>query len=146
MTHQIKNIEQYNEIYNKSISDPEAFWAEQAETFVWQKKWDKVLDWNFREPNIKWFLGGKLNITENCLDRHLETRGDKVALLWEPNEPGDEAVSYTYRQLHEEVCKFANVLKNNGIAKGDRVCFYMPMVPQLTIAILACARIELYIL
>jgi acetyl-CoA synthetase len=141
MTHQIKNIEEYREVYKKSVTDPEGFWAEQAETFQWRKKWDKVLDWNFREPNVKWFLGGKLNITENCLDRHLETRGDKVALLWEPNEPGDEAISYTYRQLHEEVCKFANVLKNNGIQKGDRVCFYMPMIPQLTIAILACARI-----
>ena len=141
MTHQIKSFDEYQEVYKKSISDPEGFWAEQAETFVWRKKWDKVLEWNFKEPNIKWFLGGKLNITENCLDRHLETRGDKVALLWEPNEPGDEAVSYTYRELHAEVCKFANVLKNNGIQKGDRVCFYMPMIPQLAIAVLACARI-----
>ncbi len=141
MTQQIKNFEQYQEVYNKSVANPEGFWAEQAETFKWRKKWNKVLDWNFREPNIKWFIGGKLNITENCLDRHLATRGDKVALLWEPNEPGDKAVSYTYRQLHEEVCRFANVLKNNGIKKGDRVCFYMPMIPQLTIAVLACARI-----
>ena len=141
MTHQIKNIEEYKEVYKKSVTDPEGFWAEQAETFVWRKKWDKVLEWNFQEPNVKWFLGGKLNITENCLDRHLETRGDKVALLWEPNEPGDEAISYTYKQLHAEVCKFANVLKNNGIQKGDRVCFYMPMIPQLAIAVLACARI-----
>jgi len=141
MTHQIKNFKEYQEVYKKSVSDPEAFWAEQAETFQWRKKWDKVLDWNFREPNIKWFVGGKLNITENCLDRHLETRGEKVALLWEPNEPGDEAISYTYNQLHEEVCRFANVLKNNGIEKGDRVCFYMPMIPQLAIAVLACARI-----
>ncbi len=141
MTHQIKNIEEYHEIYKKSVDNPEAFWAEQAATFKWRKKWDKVFDWNFKEPNVKWFLGGKLNITENCLDRHLETRGDKIALLWEPNEPGDESVSYTYRQLHEEVCRFANVLKNNGIQKGDRVCFYMPMIPQLAIAVLACARI-----
>jgi len=141
MTHQIKNFEEYQEIYKKSINDPEGFWAEQAETFQWRKKWDKVLDWNFREPSVKWFVGGKLNITENCLDRHLETRGDKVALLWEPNEPDDKAISYTYKQLHEEVCRFANVLKNNDIQKGDRICFYMPMIPQLAIAVLACARI-----
>lgn len=141
MTQQIKNFEQYQQAYNKSVNDPEAFWAEQAETFQWRKKWNKVLEWNFREPDVKWFIGGKLNITENCLDRHLATRGDKVALLWEPNEPGDKSVSYTYRQLHEEVCRFANVLKNNDIKKGDRVCLYMPMIPQLAIAVLACARI-----
>ncbi|MEL6926322.1 MAG: AMP-binding protein, partial [Bacteroidota bacterium] len=105
------------------------------------KPWDTTLEWNFKEPNVKWFVGGKLNITENCLDRHLASRGDKVALLWEPNNPDALPVSYTYKQLHREVCRFANVLKNNGIEKGDRVCFYMPMVPQLAIGVLACARI-----
>ena len=141
MTHQIKSFEEYQEVYAQSVKDPEEFWAEQANTFKWRRKWDKTLEWNFREPNVKWFIGGKLNITENCLDRHLETRGDKVALLWEPNDPNEEAISYTYKELHSEVCRFANVLKNNGIRKGDRVCFYMPMVPQLAIAVLACARI-----
>ena len=141
MTHQIKSFEEYQEVYKKSVDNPEAFWAEQAETFQWRKKWDKVLDWNFREPKINWFVGGKMNITENCLDRHLETRGDQVAILWEPNEANGLSISYTYKQLHSEVCKFANVLKSNGIQKGDRVCFYMPMIPQLAIAVLACARI-----
>lgn len=141
MTHQIKSFAEYEEVYQKSVADPEAFWGEQARSFVWRKPWDKVLAWDFRKPDVKWFIGGKLNITENCLDRHLQTRGDKVALLWEPNNPDALPVSYTYKQLHSEVCRFANVLKNNGIQKGDRVCFYMPMVPQLAIAVLACARV-----
>ena len=141
MTHQIKSLEEYNDVYKHSIENPEAFWAEQAETFHWHKKWDSVLQNDFRTPDVKWFLGGKLNITENCLDRHLETRGDQVALLWEPNNPSAPTKSYTYRQLHAEVCKTANALKANNISKGDRVCFYMPMVPELAIAVLACARI-----
>ena len=141
MTLQIKTLEQYNQTYQKSINDPEGFWEEQAETFHWQKKWDKVLEWNFKEPNVKWFQGGKLNITENCLDRHLESRGDQVAILWEPNDPKTPAKKFTYKQLHAEVCKAANALKANGIGKGDRVCFYMPMVPELAIGVLACARI-----
>ncbi len=141
MTLQIKTLQEYNAVYQNSIEDPEGFWAAQAKTFNWRKKWDKVLEWNFREPNVKWFLGGKLNITENCLDRHLESRGDQVAILWEPNDSTAPAKKYTYKELHAEVCKAANALKANGIGKGDRVCFYMPMVPELAIGVLACARI-----
>lgn len=141
MTLQIRNIEEYHAAYQYAVENPEAFWAEQAETFQWRKPWEKVLDWNFEVPDIKWFVGGKLNITENCLDRHLATRGDQVALLWEANDPEAPNRSFTYRALHTEVCKAANALKANGIQKGDRVCFYMPMVPELAIGILACARI-----
>ncbi len=141
MSTRIKTFDEYKREYQKSIDHPEQFWDEKASAFTWRKKWDKTLEWNFEEPDVKWFTGGKLNITENCLDRHLEERGDKTALLWEPNEPDDPVRKFTYRQLHEEVCRFANVLKNNGIQKGDRVCIYMPMVPELTIGVLACARI-----
>ncbi|MCB0553730.1 MAG: acetate--CoA ligase [Phaeodactylibacter sp.] len=141
MTLQIKSFEEYKEVYKRSVEDPEGFWAEQAATFNWHKKWDKVLEWNFREPKIEWFVGGKLNITENCLDRHLESRGDQVAILFEPNQPDAPVQTYTYKQLHAAVCKTANALKANGIKKGDRVCFYMPMVPELAIGVLACARI-----
>ncbi len=137
----IKSLEEYQQQYKKSVSDPEGFWAGIAESFTWRKKWDKVLQWNFTEPSIKWFLNGKLNITENCLDRHLSKRGDKIAILWEPNDPKEEVIKLSYRQLHELVCKFANVLKLNGVKKGDRVCIYLPMVPELAIAVLACARI-----
>ncbi|MEM7368490.1 MAG: acetate--CoA ligase [Bacteroidota bacterium] len=141
MTDRITSFAQYQEVYQQSVSDPEGFWAEQAGRFQWKKTWDKVLEWNFREPTVKWFVGGKLNITENCLDRHLESRGDQVAILWEPNDPEEAVKSYTYKELHREVCRMANVLKQNGISKGDRVCFYMPMVPELAIAVLACARV-----
>jgi len=137
----ITSFEQYLAEYKKSVENPEQFWAEQAEEFVWKKKWDKVLEWNFTEPNIKWFSGGKLNITENCLDRHLAERGDQTAILWEPNNPKEEGRKLSYKELHSEVCRFANVLKNNGAKKGDRICIYMPMVPELAIALLACARI-----
>lgn len=138
---QISSFEEYQEEYKKSVESPEEFWAAHAETFTWKKKWDKVLDWNFEGPEVKWFDGGELNITENCLDRHLEERGDKVAILWEPNEPGEEAIKLTYKELHKKVCEFANVLKANGVKKGDRVCMYMPMIPELAIACLATARI-----
>jgi len=141
MTLQIKSFDEYQKVYQRSVDDPEGFWAEQAESFQWHKRWDQVLDWNFRDPDVKWFKGGKLNITENCLDRHLQDRGDQVALLWEPNDPDADAKKYSYQELHTEVCRAANALKANGIQKGDRVCFYMPMVPELAIAILACARI-----
>ena len=141
MTLRIRSFEEYLAAYQKSVDSPEDFWAEQAETFNWRKKWDKVLEWNFKEPDVKWFLEAKLNITENCLDRHLEERGDQVAILWEPNDPNEKALSYTYKELYTAVCKMANVLKKNGIQKGDRVCFYMPMVPELAICVLACARI-----
>lgn len=137
----ITSFEQYEKEYKKSIENPEAFWAEQAEQFTWHKKWDKVLEWNFDEPAINWFSGGKLNITENCLDRHLEKRGDQIAIIAEPNDPNEKARKISYKELHTEVCRFANVLKNNGAKKGDRICIYMPMVPELAIAVLACARI-----
>lgn len=139
--HQIKSFEEYQKTYKKSVDNPEAFWAEIADSFQWHKKWDKVLDWNFQEPSVKWFEGAKLNITENCLDRHLAARGDKVAILWEPNDPKEDVIKLTYKELHAKVCQFANVLKNNGAKKGDRICIYMPMVPELAIAVLACARI-----
>lgn len=137
----ITSIEDYRREYKRSVENPENFWAEQAGEFVWQKKWDKVLDWNFNTAETKWFVGGKLNITENCLDRHLPERANQIAFYWEPNEPEEKAVELTYKQLHEQVCKFSNVLKKQGAEKGDRICIYMPMVPELAIAVLACARI-----
>ena len=141
MSYIIKSKAQYKSAYKRSVEDPEGFWAEHAERFSWHKKWEKVLEWDFVKHDIQWFIGGKFNITENCLDRHLATQGDKTAIIWEPNDPNDAAQSFTYRELHAQVCQFANVLKNNGVQKGDRVCLYMPMVPELAIATLACARI-----
>lgn len=138
---QINTFKEYKEKYEQSVSDPEGFWAEVADHFLWKQKWDKVLDWDFSKPEIKWFQGAKLNITENCLDRHLETIGNKTAIIWEPNDPDEESRYISYRQLYVKVSRFANVLKNNGIKKGDRVCLYMPMIPELAIAMLACARI-----
>ena len=138
----IKNFAEYYQVYRNSIRNPELFWEEIAEEhFRWQKKWDKVLDWDFSKPEIKWFEGAKLNITENCIDRHLASRGDKTAILFEPNDPKDNAEHITYNQLHARVNKFANVLKEQGVQKGDRVCIYVPMIPELAIATLACARI-----
>jgi acetyl-CoA synthetase len=137
----IKTLDEYNAAYAKSVRDPEAFWAGIAEHFQWKKKWDKVLEWNFTEPKVEWFVNGKLNITENCLDRHLATRGDQVAFYWEPNDPKEANRKITYKELHADVCRFANVLKSKNVKKGDRVCLYMPMVPELAIAVLACARI-----
>jgi acetyl-CoA synthetase len=137
----ITTFDEYRSVYQKSIEDPEGFWAAQAERFSWKKKWDKVLEWDFHGPDVKWFSGGKLNITENCLDRHLETRGDQLAIIWEPNGAQTAGRSLTYRELYEAVCQAANALKANGIGKGDRVCFYMPMVPELAIGVLACARV-----
>ena len=141
MYSKINTFEEYKEAYKYSVEHPEDFWAAQAENFTWHKKWDKVLDWDFKGPNVKWFEGGKLNLSENCLDRHLETRGDQPAIIWEPNNPEEEHRTLTYKKLHAEVCKFANVLLNNGIKRGDRVVMYMPMVPELAIACLASARI-----
>ncbi len=141
MLDKITSQEQYEQEYRKSVEDPEGFWAEKAEAFRWRKKWNKVLEWDFEKPDVKWFIGGKLNITENILDRHVEERPDKTAILWEPNDPDGEVQKLSYRDLHREVSRFANVLKKNGVGKGDRVCIYMPMVPELTIAVLACARI-----
>lgn len=138
---QVRTAEQYQAAYQKSIKDPEGFWAEVASHFQWRKKWDKVLEWNFSEPKIEWFRGGKLNITENCIDRHLATMGDKPAIIWEPNNPEERTRVVTYNRLHKRVCQFAQVLKNNGVKKGDRVCIYMGMVPELAYAVLGCARI-----
>jgi acetyl-CoA synthetase len=137
----IRTLDEYKAAYQHSVEDPEGFWAEIAQEFVWRKPWKKVLSWNFTEPNVKWFAGGKLNITENCLDRHLAERGNQPAIIWEPNDPTEPGVTLTYRMLHDQVCRMANVLKRNGVVKGDRVCVYMPMVPDLAIAVLACARI-----
>ena len=139
--YQIKSLEEYKAAYKKSIETPEEFWAEIARNFLWRKPWDKVLEWNFTEPNIKWFINGKLNITENCIDRHLEELGNKPAIIWEPNNPEDRVRIVTYNRLHKRVCQFAQVLKNNGVKKGDRVCIYMGMVPELAYAVLGCARI-----
>lgn len=139
--HQITSIEQYHSDYKRSVEEPEAFWADIAENFYWRKKWDSVLEWNFKEPKIEWFKGGKLNITENCIDRHLEKLGDKPAIIWEPNDPNDRTRVVTYNRLHKRVCQFAQVLINNGVKKGDRVCIYMGMVPELAYAVLGCARI-----
>nr|WP_188411847.1 acetate--CoA ligase [Pedobacter mendelii] len=138
---QITSFKQYEEDYKKSVENPEQFWGEVAQNFQWRKPWYKVLSWNFKDPEIKWFEGAKLNITENCLDRHLAANGDKPSIIWEPNNTEEESVTYTYKMLHERVCRFANVLKRNGAKKGDRICIYMPMVPELAIAVLACARI-----
>ena len=137
----IRSFEEYQETYRKSVEDPEGFWATIAGDFVWKKKWDRVLEWDFTKPEVKWFNGGKLNITENCLDRHLPERANQTAIIWEPNNPKDEAMHITYAQLHQEVCKTANMLKAHGVKKGDRVCIYLPMIPQLAYAALACARI-----
>ena len=139
--YQIRSMEQYRSEYKKSVEDPEGFWADIAGHFTWRRRWDKVLDWNFTEPRVRWFGGAQLNITENCLDRHLAERGDAPAIIWEPNHPDEHFRILSYKELHFKVCQFANVLKNNGVKKGDRVCIYMPMVPELAIAVLACARI-----
>jgi acetyl-CoA synthetase len=138
----IKNLEEYWQVYRKSVRNPESFWEEIAEEhFLWRKKWDKVLEWDFSKPEVKWYSGAKLNITENCIDRHLTTRADKTAILFEPNDPKEAAQSISYKELHERVCRFANVLKSQGIEKGDRVCIYLPMIPELAVSVLACARI-----
>jgi acetyl-CoA synthetase len=139
--YQIKSLEQYYADYKRSVDDPEDFWASVAENFLWKKKWDSILNWNFTEPKIEWFKGAKLNITENCIDRHLATMADKPAIIWEPNNPEERTRIVTYARLHKRVCQFAQVLKNNGVKKGDRVCIYMGMVPELAYAVLGCARI-----
>jgi len=141
MTKKITSFGDYQETYNRSVSDPEGFWNEQASTFQWKKPYKQVVKWNFRQPQVKWFTGGKLNITENVLDRHLPVRAKQTAILWEPNDPNARIRKITYRQLYQQVCQFANALKAQGIKKGDRVCIYMPMVPELAVAVLACARI-----
>jgi acetyl-CoA synthetase len=141
--YQIKSLEAYHEAYKRSVENPKAFWLDIAQYFTWIKKpsLENTLHWNFSEPKVEWFKGATLNITENCIDRHLEKDGDTLALIWEPNHPNDASIKLTYKELHQKVCQFAHVLKNNGVQKGDRVCIYMAMVPELAIAVLACARI-----
>ena len=136
-----KNIDEYKKLYNYSISKPEEFWSDVAQSFLWKNKWSKVLEYDFSKPKFEWFVGGKLNITENCLDRHVRKTPEKNAIIFEPNDPNDETVYISYKKLHSRVCAFANVLKNNNVKKGDRVCIYLPMVPELAVAVLACARI-----
>lgn len=138
--YQIRSYDQYKAAYKKSVDDPEGFWSDIAGHFYWRKRWDKLLEWDFKDYNVKWFQGGKLNITENCLDRHLGMMGNRPAIIWEPNDPEEHHRILTYRELHTKVVQFCNVLKNNGVKKGDRVCIYMGMVPELAIAVLACAR------
>lgn len=138
----IKHLEEYYQVYRKSITNPNTFWEEIAEEhFLWRKRWHTVLKWDFLKPEVKWFEGAKLNITENCIDRHLLTRGNKTAILFEPNDPNEKAEHITYNELYKRVNKFANVLKQQGVKKGDRVCIYLPMIPELAISLLACARI-----
>jgi acetyl-CoA synthetase len=137
----ITSLADYQKTYELSVKEPEKFWASVANEFEWSKPFTKVLDWNFDDYSVKWFEDGQMNITANALDRHLKTIPDQAAIIYEPNEPGDEAITLTYRELHTRVCKFGNVLKNQGVKKGDRVCIYMPMIPELAIAVLACARI-----
>ena len=138
----IKHLEEYFQVYRKSVRDPETFWGEIAEEhFLWRKRWDKVLSWDFEIPEIRWFEGAQLNITENCLDRHLVTKGNNTAIIFEPNNPEEDAIHISYQELFERVNRFANVLKSKGIKKGDRVCIYLPMIPELAVSVLACARI-----
>ncbi len=141
MSDRIHSLGGYIHEYQKSVQDPETFWASIADSFHWQKKWDKLVEWNFDEPKVEWFKNAKLNITENVLDRHLYTRGDQAAIIWEPNDPNEEHITLTYKELHAKVCQFANAMKAKGIKKGDRVIIYIPMVPEAAIAMLACARI-----
>ena len=135
------NLEEYNNLYKYSVDNPEQFWSDVADSFIWKKKWSKVLDYDFSKPKFEWFVDGKLNITENCLDRHVENTPEKTAIIFEPNNPEDKTLQISYKELHSKVCSFANVLKKNNVTKGDRVCIYLPMVPELAVAVLACARI-----
>jgi acetyl-CoA synthetase len=139
--YQITSLDEYTAAYNASVDNPEKFWGSVAENFLWKKKWDKVLEWNFKQPSVEWFKGGRLNITENCIDRHLKTKGDTPAIIWEPNNPEDRVRVVTYSILYKRVCQVAQMLVNNGVKKGDRVCIYMGMVPELAYAVLGCARI-----
>ncbi|PUB34613.1 acetyl-coenzyme A synthetase [Elizabethkingia sp. YR214] len=139
--YQIENLMDYFKQYKKSIKNPKKFWDKIAdENFVWYQRWSKVLEYDMEEADIKWFKNAKLNITKNCLDRHLNERGDKTAIIWEPNDPKEEAQHITYKDLHERVCKMANILTELGVKKGDRVCIYLPMIPELAVTMLACAK------
>ncbi|MBL7918519.1 MAG: AMP-binding protein, partial [Bacteroidia bacterium] len=137
----INSLTEYQQAYQKSVEQPEQFWAGVAENFTWHKKWDTVLEWSFNPYKTEWFKGAQLNITENCIDRHLPHKANDVAFIWEPNKDGDAAKTITYQQLHDEVCKVANTLKKLGAKKGDRICIYLPMIPEAVYAMLACARI-----
>ena len=137
----IKTFADYQNEYKQSVENPEAFWEEKASHFTWRKKWDKVLNWNFKDYDVEWFVNGKLNITENCIDRHLPTKGNDTAFVWESNFEDKPNRVITYQQLHNEVCRLANVLKSLGVKKGDRVCIYLPMIPEAVFSMLACARI-----
>ncbi len=141
MNYLMSNFKDYQEEYQRSVNEPEAFWSEVADNFVWRKKWNRTLEWDFTKPEVKWFQNGKLNITDNCLDRHLESRGGQTAIIWEPNDPKEKAKHISYKELHGKVCQAANMLKGLGVKKGDRVCIYLPMIPELAYAMLACARI-----
>ena len=138
----IDSPEKYSQLYKESVEEPEIFWSELASNnFLWESKWSKVLDWDFRKAKVSWFKDAKLNITINCLDRHVKNHPDKTAIIFEPNNPYEEYKSYSYSELLAEVCKMANVLKSMGVKKGDRVCIYLPMIPELAFSVLACARI-----
>ena len=140
--YQVKSLEQYFKHYNKSVREPRKFWDKIAdENFTWYQKWDKVVEFDMQEAEVKWFLNAKVNITKNCIDRHLAKRGEKTAIIFEPNNPEESALHITYNELYERVAKMANVLRDQGIKKGDRVCIYLPMIPELAVAVLACARI-----
>ena len=141
MNHQIKNLFEYTNEYNKSLIKPEEFWAKIAESFQWRKRWEKVLEWDFESPKIEWFKNAKLNLTENIFEKLIQTHKDKTAIIWEPNDPSSSPIHLSYGELYKQTCKFANAMKSNGIQKGDRVIIYMPMVPEAAIAMLACARI-----
>src|SRR6478672_5215426 len=138
----INNLEHYFKMYKKSVREPRKFWGKIAdEHFTWYQKWDKVLEFDMQEAQFKWFVDAKVNITKNCIDRHLAKRGDKTAIIFEPNNPNEEALHISYNELYERVAKMANVLREQGVKKGDRVCIYLPMIPELAVAVLACARI-----
>jgi acetyl-CoA synthetase len=141
MSNKIQTLGGYIHEYQRSVQDPQHFWSRVADSFYWHQRWDSVVEWDFEKPSIEWFRNAKLNITENILERHLFILGDKPAIIWEPNDPEEAHRTLTYRELYEQVCQFANTLKNQGVAKGDRVIIYMPMVPEAAIAMLACARI-----
>ena len=141
MNHQIKNLFEFTNEYNKSLIKPEEFWAKIAESFQWRKRWEKVLEWDFESPKIQWFKNAKLNLTENIFEKLIQTHKDKTAIIWEPNDPSSSPIHLSYGELYKQTCKFANAMKSNGIQKGDRVIIYMPMVPEAAIAMLACARI-----
>ena len=141
MMKKINSLEAYKADYKASTNNTADFWANVAEQFYWKEKWHTIKSGNFTDVNYKWFEGGRLNITENCLDRHLVENANKTAIIWESNEPGEASQHITYKELHSKVCNFANVLKSKGVVKGDRICLYMPMTPELAIAVLACARI-----